>query len=384
MKILYFNYGQYNRNLIMANLSLLGHEVVSFAGHPANYDMDTKLVEEMLVLANKEKVDCIFSGNFIPFVALVADTLKVPYVSWSEDSPSFTSLSPSAKLSCNRMYVFDREQSEKLKASNEIAEIYHMPLATDPVFFRNVVKNAPIEGMFDVSFVGNLYRGIEYDRIDFKEDNAFLKGYLEGTLEAQHNVMGYNFLERLLDEDTASKLLKMSGTEIPEDFYVAKKVIASYMLDKKLAQTERYRYLKAIGECFNLSVFTASEKYDDINAHWNGFVDYEKEMPLVFSKSRINLNFTPRMIHSGISLRVLDVMACGGFLLSNYQPEIDEFFEDGVDLVMFEDEEDMLEKIDYYLSHEEERQKIAMNGFSKVLYGHTYRQAFEKIFNENM
>lgn len=384
MKILYFNYGQYNRNLIMANLSLLGHDVISFAGHPANYDMDAKLVEEMLVVANKERVDCIFSGNFIPFVALVADTLKIPYVSWSEDSPSMTSLSPFAKLPYNRLYVFDREQSEKLKQTNDVAKIYHMPLATDPVFFRNVTKNAPKEGMFEVSFVGNMYRGIEYDRICFAKEDAFLKGYLEGILEAQHNVMGYNFMGRLIDGDIASKIVELSGTEVPDDFYVDKHTVAEYMLDKKLAQTERYRYLKTIGERFDLSIFTAGEKYDDICAHWNGFVDYEKEMPLVFTKSRINLNFTPRMIHSGISLRVLDVMACGGFLLTNYQPEIDEFFKDGVDLVMFEDEEDMIEKIEYYLSHEDEREKIAENGFSKVLYGYTYRQAFEKIFKENM
>lgn len=384
MKILYFNYGQYNRNLIISNLSLLGHDVISFVGHPSNYDLDAKLMEEMLLTANKEKIDCIFSGNFIPFVALVADTLKVPYISWSEDSPSFTSLSPAAKLPGNRLYVFDREQSRILQAGNDVAKIVHMPLATDPIYFRQLINMSDSKESYDVSFVGNMYKNIEYDRIEFGKKDAFLKGYLEGILEAQHNIMGYNFMGRLIDSETASKLVEMSKTAVPDDFYVDKHSIASYMLDKRLSEIERYRYLKAVGEKFNLTIFSSGEADESIKANWNGFADYETRMPLVFNRSKINLNFTPRMIHTGISLRVLDVMACGGFLLSAYQPEIDELFKDGEDLVMFEDEGDMLEKIDYYLAHDEERERIAKNGFSKVLYEHTYRLAFEKIFGDNI
>ena len=37
-------------------------------------------------------------------------------------------------------------------------------------------------------------------------------------------------------------------------------------------------------------------------------------------------------------------------------------FEDGVDLVVYYDEYDLLQKIKYYLTYEEERLKIAENG----------------------
>ena len=43
-----------------------------------------------------------------------------------------------------------------------------------------------------------------------------------------------------------------------------------------------------------------------------------------------------------------------------------EFFVDGEDCVMFGSEEDMLGKIEYYLTHDTEREEIACNGFRKV------------------
>lgn len=99
--------------------------------------------------------------------------------------------------------------------------------------------------------------------------------------------------------------------------------------------------------------------------HNYGIIDYNTQMPLVFSGSKINLNISLRSIHSGIPLRVLDIMACGGFVLSNWQPEIVEYFIEGKEIVTFDSLEDCLDKIAYYLEHEKERKQIAYNGQKK-------------------
>jgi spore maturation protein CgeB len=59
-------------------------------------------------------------------------------------------------------------------------------------------------------------------------------------------------------------------------------------------------------------------------------------------------------------------MACGGFVISNWQPEIAECFEEGKEIVTFRSLEECMEKIAYYLEHEEERKQIAAAGFRKV------------------
>ena len=100
---------------------------------------------------------------------------------------------------------------------------------------------------------------------------------------------------------------------------------------------------------------------------------------MVFRRSKINLNITLRSILSGVPLRVVDIMAAGGFLITNYQEEIAEYFVDGQDLVIAYTPEDMLDKTAYYLVHEDERKEIALNGQRKVLENFAYTRLLPEI-----
>ena len=90
---------------------------------------------------------------------------------------------------------------------------------------------------------------------------------------------------------------------------------------------------------------------------WLNYID---EMPKVFHLSKINPNITSRSIESGIPQRVWDILAVGGFCRINYQPELEE-------------------KIQYYLEHEEERIRIAINGYQKVRKKHSLQTRLEEI-----
>ena len=72
-------------------------------------------------------------------------------------------------------------------------------------------------------------------------------------------------------------------------------------------------------------------------------------------------------------------MGAGGFLLTNYQNDFAMHFVDGEDYVSYSDREDMLNKIKYYLEHEDERKLIAENGCRKVREEHTYTQRLSEI-----
>ncbi len=72
-----------------------------------------------------------------------------------------------------------------------------------------------------------------------------------------------------------------------------------------------------------------------------------------------------------ISNRIFDALAAGAFIISDDIPEIHELFGDNV--VTYHGREDLKEKIDYYLEHEEERDAKAKAGQKIVLNGHTFR-----------
>ena len=76
------------------------------------------------------------------------------------------------------------------------------------------------------------------------------------------------------------------------------------------------------------------------------------------------------------SNRLYETLGRGGFLLHPYTKGIEEEFEDGKHLVLYERDnmKDLFEKIDYYLAHDDEREKIRKAGHEHVKKHFTYKQ----------
>lgn len=101
----------------------------------------------------------------------------------------------------------------------------------------------------------------------------------------------------------------------------------------------------------------------------------------IINRTKINLNI--ELFDFGLSTRVFETLACGGFLLTyGAYPKEDQLFEDGKHLVYF-NWDNLEEKIDYYLNHEEERKKIGEQGKQEVLNKHTYIHRVRQLEKEN-
>jgi glycosyltransferase involved in cell wall biosynthesis len=97
-----------------------------------------------------------------------------------------------------------------------------------------------------------------------------------------------------------------------------------------------------------------------------------------FSQSKIVFNIS---IKDDINMRVFESLATGSMLLTNYIPTLGELFEDGKHLVMYKTLDEAVEKAKYYLEHEQEREKIALEGQQECLAKHTYQKRVEKIID---
>ncbi len=113
-----------------------------------------------------------------------------------------------------------------------------------------------------------------------------------------------------------------------------------------------------------------------------GQLSYDEELPKLYFLSRINLNITLHSITSGIPLRVFDIMGVGGFMLTNYQPEIEEFFDIGKNIEVFRSIEECREKAGYYLTHETARQRIALDGYKLVSSEHSVSRRFDYMLEK--
>lgn len=75
-----------------------------------------------------------------------------------------------------------------------------------------------------------------------------------------------------------------------------------------------------------------------------------------------------------VTRRIFEGMACGKMVLTDRIPEetgLSEMFIDGEDIIYYDDAQDAIDKIKYYASHDEERERIALNGYNKVIANHS-------------
>lgn len=130
--------------------------------------------------------------------------------------------------------------------------------------------------------------------------------------------------------------------------------------------------LQKIVHYFNLPIFKTIQKPK---------LNLEDERR-IYSSTKISLN-----VHEDYQVqfggdcneRTFKIPACGGFEIVDDVSCIKNYFNEGTEIVIAKDKSDWQEKIDYYISHPEERQKISKAGKKRVLADHTYHNRVDQL-----
>ena len=77
------------------------------------------------------------------------------------------------------------------------------------------------------------------------------------------------------------------------------------------------------------------------------------------------------------SNRLFDALACGTFVISDKIPSAETLFEGSI--VTYDNVDDLNNKINYYLAHEDERNRLAEKGRKIVLENHTFDDRVREI-----
>ena len=375
MKILFIEWASFGNADMKDAFTEEGHEVVCFPFSNKDARRDEEIEKALASRLHETVPDAVFSFNYLPLISNVCKREGLPYISWIYDSPyvmlySYTAINP-----CNAIHVFDRALCREFNAAG-IKTVHYLPMAANTN--RLDALGSPASA-YDISFVGSLYTESHnfFDRME--NLSPYAKGYLEGLMQAQMNVQGCNFIQESLSPIMEELYRALPMDPNPDGVETREYLYAQYVINRKLTGLERLRLLTGITQKYTLDLFTLDPAFSLPNLRNHGTADYYSEMPLVFKKSRINLNISLRSIKSGIPLRAFDIMGSGGFLLSNYQEDFLENFTPGVDFEYYESERDLLQKIEYYLTHEEERLAIAKNGHDQVAAAHTYRDRVREM-----
>jgi spore maturation protein CgeB len=139
------------------------------------------------------------------------------------------------------------------------------------------------------------------------------------------------------------------------------------------------------------------------NAWPNGVLS-TRGMVDVFNRSKVNLNLSDSvswdlryLVSSHRAVRNLlvsrkrgeqlkgrhfEITGCGGFQLTFYTEDLERHFEISREIAVYHDEEDLVEKVGYFLRNDAEREAVAEAGWRRALRDHTYERRFRELIEE--
>lgn len=329
--------------------------------------------------------DFVFSFNFFPVAAKVCNDCHIKYMAWIYDTPFLLLYSKYTMLDTNYIYFFDKSLYKDFKMRG-LKNAFYLPMAAPVEAYDKIMATNGEREQYgaEISFVGSTYHEERQDFFRYISGvNEYTAGYLKAIMKMQGELYGSFILEELLTDNIVRELQRVCPIQRGEDEWETDTwIYANYFLARKLTGDQRREQLELLGKKYEVKLYAPEQTLAIPGIISCGPVDYVREMPLVFKSSKINLNMTLRSIHTGIPLRAMDIMGCGGFLLTNYQEDFLEYFEPGIDYVYYSSQRELMELADYYMNHEEERQEIARNGYDKVKAGHTYQNRVEVILSQ--
>jgi len=119
---------------------------------------------------------------------------------------------------------------------------------------------------------------------------------------------------------------------------------------------------------------------------WRGPPLSDEELVKMYSRSLISLGFSDVRdeltgeIKGHIRLRDFEGPMSGAFYMVGYQEELDEYYELGKEIVCYDDRDELLDKVRYYLEHEQQADRIRRAGLARARRDHTWENRFRQLF----
>ncbi len=321
----------------------------------------------------QDEIDTAFFLNATPKTFCQHDLfndLPLKAASWFVDNPRRYVNSPDDFCGCDAVGVFDSTYIPYVKALTDA------PVVEARTAHSIDYTLAAVDGEFSkikVAFVGELGANgfLPYEKAFALTQPERLKQVNE--LLRQHDVS---------DLTDWTPLAEQLFNEHGEAYF------GSWVecLENK-ATAVRRRYFLEAARPFGLTIFGADDwaMPEFAGALTNDYagrrIDYHTELPRLYASAKINLNLFHTQCMNGLNPRVYDVLACGGFLLTQYNPGVEDEFAIGRDLDVFHTRDEMVEKIAYYLDRPDERAQIAQSGQVCALAKYGYRVRIQALLN---
>nr|WP_304972656.1 glycosyltransferase [uncultured Schaedlerella sp.] len=385
MKILYV-YGLSTEKNIVQTLRKLQCDVMEYPEVQDTSNMDEEKINALVAYVKEHGITHLMSIHLIYNVAVAAYWAGIKYISVIWDAPYLKAYTVMGTLDNIWYSAFDKLDAERMRQGG-CPHVMYQPLSVNRENILAWKKRflAKRRYIHDISLIANLYEDNAYDRcLDLLPENmqAYFRSIFEEAAfkwDGVNRVYGKTGQEILEYMKLVSPTLKINNPYNVEDV----RYFEAMYLIRKLANIERVCVLNLLAEDHDVYLYTYSEVDETLmpKVHRRPPVQVGEATSFIYAGTKINLNIALKGIEGGTTQRIMDIMGAGGFVLTNYCEETAELFEEDKEIVMFRTPEELIQKVDYYLEHEEEREQIARAGHEKAMNDYTYEKKIKRLLD---
>jgi spore maturation protein CgeB len=337
--------------------------------------------EELEHAARKAAAEVVVAVNYTQGLAEACSALDLPLACWEVDPATDR---PRLEGPAGRAHVFTyRRANVPLYEAAGFPRVRYLPLATDPTRRQPPAEPPGPRHQAPISFVGS-----SMVRQSLAHKAAFLRGFCAWT-GAPDEASGQRVLEQVLQAQRRTRefvipdLLERACPGWRAAAHARREHDPALLVGEMAAAEKRLNTVAALGPlgikawgddgwklCARAGVTVA------------GPAGHGAELNAIYAGSRLNLDINRLYQPDIATMRVFDILACGGFVLAEHNEALAELFELGRELVTWNGIDDLLAKARHYLAHPEESRRIAEAGRARVLAEHTVGRRLDVLLGE--
>jgi spore maturation protein CgeB len=271
----------------------------------------------------------------------------------------------------------DKGAADRLAAMSDLPALY-LPLATDPEVFAPA---PPPRGEHPwrsrVSFVGHSWADSVARNLDAYAYPPELLAHLDPAAEAWGRTPEVPFWDFLRTFDPA---LFEGGMALEQP---RRKWFGALAL-WKAAGRHRVRAVSRLAPFSPLIVGDAH--WDEVLRAHGPFrrldsLDYDTELPGFYPLSEVVFNSTSPQMSMAVNQRAFDVPSCGGFVVTERSPVLEELFDVGTEAVCYDGEDDIEATVQDCLANRFRRAAVSRAAAKRILAEHTYVHRMRRLLD---
>ncbi|OGR20649.1 MAG: hypothetical protein A3J85_07250 [Desulfobacula sp. RIFOXYA12_FULL_46_16] len=327
---------------------------------------------------------------------------SIPFVTWIQDlMPHILSLNDPSLITAHD-YVFSFSQSWvdqffRTDAAFKDKKVTCLPITIS----NNIYYPMPwVKKKYDISFVSHLpdpeltFLPILENKMipEVQSDSALI--FLKKLITDFDSISISQLSEIMIKTDArkhfANKTCDSIGLALTEDLL---KLTESVNDNKTFSRFSRHLHfllktkpiMALIKEGHDIKVFGKNwEKFSSFKTIAMGRIKNGADLNRVINESRINLNLSPG---TSYHMKAPEVIASNSFMLTRRIPKqydtmpITDYFKEDIEVILFENEIDLIEKTSFFLKNNEKRKTIAKAAYDRFIDSYGVKKTAQSVLN---